>query len=74
MQLLPMASSPDGLISAPVCGHHEDPRLGGACFGGGGLGGGPAPPPPEGTLGYCTGAQEAISTKAQKEIGLGSRL
>ena len=30
MQLLPMASSPDGLISAPVCGHHEDPRLGGA--------------------------------------------
>ena len=30
MQLLPMASSPDGLISAPVCGHHEDPRPGGA--------------------------------------------
>ena len=30
MQLLPMASSPDGLISAPVCGHYEDPRLGGA--------------------------------------------
>ena len=30
MQLLPMASSPDGLISARVCGHHEDPRLGGA--------------------------------------------
>ena len=26
MQLLPMASSPDGLISAPVCGHHEDPE------------------------------------------------
>ena len=30
MQLLPMASSSDGLISAPGCGHHEDPRLGGA--------------------------------------------
>ena len=30
MQLLPMESSPDGLISAPVCGYHEDPRLGGA--------------------------------------------
>ena len=30
MQLLPMASSPDGLISALVCGHHEDPRRGGA--------------------------------------------
>ena len=30
MQLLPMASSPDGLISAPECGHHKDPRPGGA--------------------------------------------
>ena len=31
-------------------------------------------PPPEGTLGYCTWAQEAINTKAQKENGLGSGL
>ena len=44
MPLLPMASSPDGLISAPVCGHHKDPRLGGArhnqqrVLGGGGVG------------------------------------
>ena len=37
MQLLPMASPPDGLISAPVCGHHEDPRLGGVWGGGGGV-------------------------------------
>ena len=30
--------------------------------------------PPEGTLGYCTGAQEAVGTKAQKEIWLVSGL
>ena len=36
MHLLPMASSPDGRISAPVRGHHEDPRLGGAQREGGG--------------------------------------
>ena len=30
MQLLPMAPPLTALISAPVCGHHEDPRLGGA--------------------------------------------
>ena len=34
----------------------------------------PYPQPPEGTLGYCTGAQDAISTKAQKEIWLVSGL
>ena len=26
--------------------------------------------PPEGTLGYCTCAQEAVSTKRRKKIGL----
>ena len=26
-------------------------------------------PTPEGTLGYCTGAQEAVSTKRRKKFG-----
>ena len=46
-----------------VCGLQKQCQWCNACLG-------PLPPSPEGTLGYCTCAQEAISTKRRNKMWL----